>query len=199
MKITYTTKHDSLSDVQKAFRELDGKKIQVGVFGEKAWLAGVHEFGCVITPGKSKYLTVPCSPKAKGKRAGDFKDLFYLESKQGTKFLARPVGKDKFEVLFVLMTSVKIPERAFLRTGYDNNISRVLASAENILKSVINGKFSVEKYLSAVGNQLASKVKDDARDLSHPALGWMTTATKGSDNPLVDTGEMIRSITYKVE
>lgn len=196
--VRWTTKVDHIPRMQKNLKELNGKKVQVGVFGEKAWLAGIHEYGCVITPGNAKYLTVPCNPKAKGKKASDFKDLFYAESKTGTKFLAIPRGKDSFEIMFILMTKVVIPERAFLRKGYDNNADKVVNSKENILKRVIGGNFNVETYLCKLGEQLASKIKKDARDLNNPFNSWTTEKTKGSSNPLVDTGEMIRSITYKV-
>lgn len=199
MGIKWKTKTDHIPEMQKNIKQLNGKKVQVGVFGEKAWLAGIHEFGCVITPGRAKFLTVPCNPKAKGRKAGDFKDLFYVESKSGTKFLALPKGEKEFEVMFVLMSKVTIPERAFLRKGYDNNAVNAIKSQDKLLKKVLQGDFSVETYLGKLGEQLASKIKNDAVDLKDPDNNWTTTTTKGSGNPLVDTGEMIRGLTYRVE
>lgn len=198
MGAKWTTKVDHIPNMQKNIKKLNGKKVQVGVFGEKAWLAGIHEYGCVITPSK-KYLTVPCNPKAKGKKAKDFKDLFYVESKTGSKFLAVPKGKDSFEIMFILMTKVVIPERAFLRKGYDNHVDKVVNGKMNQLKQTIGGNISVETYLAKLGEQLASKIKMDAMDFKDPSNNWTTTETKKSSNPLIDTGDMIRSITYKVE
>lgn len=198
MGVKWKTKVDHIPNMQKNIKELNGKKVQVGVFGEKAWLAGIHEYGCVITPSK-KYLTVPCHPKAKGKKASDFKDLFYVESKSGTKFLAVPKGRDSFEVMYILMTRVVIPERAFLRKGHDENVDAVLKKAGKIVNMYLDGKISETLVCKYLGQQMASKIKLSARDLKDPSNNWTTTNTKKSSNPLVDTGEMIRSITYKVE
>lgn len=198
MGVKWTTKVDHIPQMQRNIKQLNGKKVQVGVFGEKAWLAGIHEYGCVITPGNAKYLTVPCSPKAKGKKASDFPDLFYCESKKGTKMLARKKGKG-IEVIFLLMDKVVIPERAFLRKGHDENVDAVLKKAGKVVNMYLDGKISETLACKYLGQQMASKIKLSARDLKDPSNNWTTTKTKKSSNPLVDTGEMIRSITYKVE
>lgn len=198
MAIKWTIKVNQIPKIEQSIEQLNGKKVKIGVFGEQAWLAAIHEHGCVITPTK-QYLTVPCSPKAKGKHAGDFPNLFCGTSKSGTKFLAIPKGQKDFEVLFILMKRVVIPERAFLRKGFDNHAEKIINKNENLLKNVLGGNLAVESYLNQIGMQLASKIKTDARDLSSPPNSSLTVAVKGSSNPLVDTGEMIRSIKHEVE
>lgn len=197
MGVKWRTKVDHIPNMQKNIKELNGKKVQVGVFGEKAWLAGIHEYGCVITPSNAKYLTVPCSPKAKGKKASDFPDLFYCENKKGTKMLARKKGKG-IEVIFLLMDKVVIPERAFLRKGYDNNANMAIKKTDSVLDKVLVGKFNVETYLETLGRELANKIQLDARKIE-PFNSSLSLKVKGRGNPLHDTGEMISSITYKVE
>lgn len=199
MRVKLIHKKDFLSQMQVTIHKLQGKKVNIGVFGEQAWLAGIHEYGCEITPKNTKYLTVPCHPKAKGKRASDFPDLFFMESKKGTKFLARPKGKNSIEIMFVLMTSVKIPERAFLRTGHDNSIDDILKKSEQIVNECLDGKISEKLLLKYIGLQMASAIKDSARDLQNPVNHWTTQTTKGSSNLLIDTGDMIGAITYKVD
>lgn len=59
MAVKYKTIKDSLPSTKKALELLDGKAIQVGVlYGEHAWLAGIHEHGCKIpvTPKMRAYL-----------------------------------------------------------------------------------------------------------------------------------------------
>lgn len=195
----WTTKKNKFPQMKTELENLNGSKVTIGVFGEQAWLAGIHEYGCVITPKNAKYLTVPCNPKAKGKKAGEFPDLFFYESESGTKFLARPKGKDGIEILYILMSKVQIPERAFLRGGHDANIDEVLKKMGRQVNQVLSGKMSANQLLQAAGLLLSSAIKDYARDLNSPPNHWATTETKTSDNPLVDTGEMIRALTYKVE
>lgn len=194
------TVKNKIPEMVKALEAINGRKIEVGVFdGENAWLAGIHEYGCEIRPKNAKYLTVPVSPKAKGKKAGDFNDLYFIEDKDGDKFLARDKGKNEIEILFWLTDYVKIPERSFLRTGFDKNIDSVNKTVDKMMKSLLNGNLSEDEFCNIIGQTLSSKIKTYARDLSSPANARVTTEVKGSSNPLVDTGQMIRSITWRVE
>lgn len=199
MGVQWKTKKNKFPEMERAAVQLNGRRVNVGVYGEQAWLAGIHEYGCDIVPKKAKYLTVPCNPKAKGKRARDFKNLFFVQAKSGEKFLARPVGKDRFEVMFWLTRKVHIPERAFLRNGYDENIDRICQHTETMLPSVLSGKMKVQNLCKSLGLELSSAIKDYARNLQDPPDTWATIETKGSSNPLVDTGDMIGSITYEVQ
>ena len=58
---------------------------------------------------------------------------------------------------------------------------------------------SVEQYAELVGLQPKGKIQDYAVNLRSPANHGFTVAQKGSSNPLVDTGQLINSITYEVE
>lgn len=92
-----------------------------------------------------------------------------------------------------------IPERAFLRGGFDENSEKVIASAEAAVAKVIDGSMSDEKLLEFIGLQLATAIKKYAVDLREPPNSSFTTKKKGSSNPLVDTGDMINGITFEVE
>ena len=96
-------------------------------------------------------------------------------------------------------TVITIPERSFLRAGYDQNIDSVIKEAEGMLPDVMLGTMSVEEYAKAVGLTLAGAIKEYAVDLRDPPNSGMTVERKGSSNPLVDTGSMIDGITYEVE
>lgn len=199
MSVKWESKKNKFPDMQASIKNMKNKTIKTGCFGEHAWLAGIHEYGCVITPGSGRYLTIPCNPKAKGRRAREFSDLFFLESESGVKFLARLKGKDGFEIMYTLVTKVIIPERAFLRNGHDENIKAVLKQAGKLTCDVLHGKMKEVDCMKTIGIKMSSAIKDSARDLSSPQNHWTTIETKRSSNPLVDTGDMIGSITYKIE
>lgn len=94
-------------------------------------------------------------------------------------------------------THIRIPERSFLRTGYDQNRDKVMENAQKALADVADGRMSANALYSAVGLDLASKIKDYARDLDSPANHPFTTDRKGSSNPLVDSGDLIGGITWR--
>ena len=96
-------------------------------------------------------------------------------------------------------THITIPERAFLRNGYDENKDDIIAKAEAILGDVIGGKMSANQLFELIGLLMKSRIQDYARDLDSPPNHPYTVERKGSANPLVDTGDMIGAIDYKVE
>ena len=94
---------------------------------------------------------------------------------------------------------ITIPERSFLRTGHDENADRVLKQTERALSQVVAGKMSVDDMLDLYGQQMATAIKTYMRNLSSPANHPYTVKQKGSSNPLIDTGGMVESITWKKE
>lgn len=96
-------------------------------------------------------------------------------------------------------TEIKIPERSFLRTGHDINADRVMEQTARAISQVVAGKLSVDDMLDLCGQQFATAIKKYMRDLSTPPNHPFTIEQKGSSNPLVDTGHMVESITWKKE
>ena len=94
-------------------------------------------------------------------------------------------------------THIHIPERSFLRTGYDQNIDDVKKKAALLIGEVAKGHMTARGCMQAVGMDLASKIKDYARDLDSPPNHPFTVEQKGSSNPLVDTGDMIGGISWR--
>lgn len=164
MKVKWSTKKNQFPKMQQALAELNGKKVQVGVFGENAWKAGIHEYGCKIevTDAMRAYLH----------KQG-------LHLKESTKVIT-------------------IPERAFLRNGYDEGRDDVIKDAEDIMGEVLSGNIPVEMFLGQVGEWMVSYIRDYATELDSPPNHPFTVDQKGSSNPLVDTGDMIASISYEV-
>lgn len=94
-------------------------------------------------------------------------------------------------------THIHIPERSFLRTGFDTHKDNVAKKAGKMLADVASGKMSAEAVYMGVGTELASKIKDYAVDLGAPGNHPFTTERKGSSNPLVDSGDMIGGISWR--
>lgn len=151
--------------MEAAANVINGKKIKVGVKGEQAWLASIHEYGCTIqiTPKMRAWLH----------RNG-------LHVKDST-------------------TQIVIPERAFLRTGFDENHNEVISRVENVLPLLLAGSIDENTFYNLIGTLLRDKIKDYAVELNSPPNHQFTIDRKGSSNPLVDTGDMINSIEFEVE
>ena len=94
-------------------------------------------------------------------------------------------------------TEIVIPERSFLRSGHDANIDRVLEQTDRALSAVLAGKMDVDDMLDLCGQQLATAIKKYMRDLSDPPKHPFTLDQTGSSNPLIVTGGLLESITWK--
>lgn len=94
-------------------------------------------------------------------------------------------------------THIRIPERSFLRSGYDESRDKVIKHAGMMMSDVLGGQMAAEALFKGVGLELSSAIKDYARDLDSPANHPFTTDRKGSSNPLVDTSNLIGGITWR--
>lgn len=95
-------------------------------------------------------------------------------------------------------TTITIPERSFLRSGFDENHKKVAKDSEPMVSAMLGGKMTVQAGAGAIGQQLADAIKKYARDLRSPANHPFTVDQKGSSNPLVDTGSLIGAITFEI-
>lgn len=87
-------------------------------------------------------------------------------------------------------TEIHIPERSFLRTGYDTNISDVLNETDRLIEFVSGGKMSADEFCKTVGLLLSDRIKEYATQLDSPAKHPFTLQRNGGKaNPLVDSGE----------
>ena len=92
---------------------------------------------------------------------------------------------------------IRIPERSFLRTGYDENVDDVAKRAGMLIAKVVDGSISDDDLLNEIGRILSTKIKEYAANLSSPPNSSYTVEQKGSSNPLVDSGSMIEGITWR--
>ena len=93
---------------------------------------------------------------------------------------------------------ITIPERSFLRAGFDAHISDVNSLADQLIAALADGTIDADTVLEAVGTQLEGDIKEYATALRDPANHPFTVEQKSSSNPLVDTGAMIGAITHRV-
>lgn len=202
---------NNIPRLTKVLKQLGKKEIKVGVFGEDSYknggdadmvtIARVHEFGMTIKAKNAKWLTIPLIPKAKGKRAGDFGDelFFYKQDGDDYAFLAREVGKNQIENVFLLVKSVEIPERSFLRSGYDENVDKITDKIETLLNDVFNFNINPDIFLDMVGMEFAGLIQKHMKQITTPPNSEVTTGVKRSSNPLQDTGRLIGSIRHEVD
>ena len=122
-------------------------EIHVGILGsaggELLKIAAVHEFGATIHPRNAKNLAIPLSPRARARSPRDFDDLWTYDNGED-RFLVRDKGETGLEFLYLLLPSVTIPERSFIRAGYDGNKDLLATACENAVRRVVLGELTAE-------------------------------------------------------
>lgn len=91
-----------------------------------------------------------------------------------------------------------IPERSFLRATLDEQDAAYREATADAIRGVLDGKRSAKVALERLGLRVVRDVQGRIRAGIDPALAPSTIAKKGSSKPLIDTGRLLRSITYQV-
>lgn len=92
-----------------------------------------------------------------------------------------------------------IPERSFIRGGYDKYINKTADKIEALLPHVISLALDSNAFLDAIGMDLASHLKKYMNELDNPPNSDMTVQRKSSSNPLIDSGRLRSAIKHEVE
>lgn len=93
-----------------------------------------------------------------------------------------------------------IPARSFLRSTLDKNAQEYRQLARALLGQVMQRKTTARQALDLLGMKAAADVKRGITEGEGipPPLAASTIARKGSSRPLVDTGQLVASITWRV-
>lgn len=94
---------------------------------------------------------------------------------------------------------ITIPERSFLRGGFDNCKDEVANKAAMVVPLVLNGEMNEDTAINLIGTLFRDRIKDYTVSLNSPPNHPFTIEHKNSSNPLVDTGDLVNSISYEVE
>ena len=182
---------------------LAGAEIHVGILGsadsELLRIAAVHEFGATIHPRNAKNLAIPLRPDMKGKSPRDVEGAFFLDNGEN-RFICRKKGKkgDQLDFLFLLLPSVTIPERSFIRASYDGNKDVLAKACENAVRRLILGELTADQACHNIGTAAVAIVKRYMRTVQPPKSSLTLASAPGKTAPLVQTGRLRDSITYEV-
>lgn len=91
-----------------------------------------------------------------------------------------------------------IPERSFIRSNDRKNKDKYKKMIQNGMIKVLKGELEPFQVLGLVGEQVTSDIKGGITAGLKPDLDPKTIERKGSSKPLIDTGQLLNSITYKV-
>ena len=183
-------------------------EIHVGILssadGELLKIARVHEFGATIRPKNAKNLAIPLRPDMKGKSPKEVEGAIYIDNGEN-RFICRKVGggkkegPERLEFLFLLLPKVTIPERSFLRAGYDGNKDSLAAACQNAVRRVIFGELTADQACHNIGVAAVGMIKRYMHTIQPPKSSLTLQSSPGKTATLVQSGRLQNSITYEVK
>lgn len=160
---------DNTKTLLKALKAIDKQQIKVGLFGS-------DDSELVMIGSVHEYgADIPVTPKMRAWFAYNGYPL-----KAST-------------------TTIAIPERSWLRTGYDENIDNIAKKVEQMLPSVLENSVDPLAFMDAIGLEFAGMIQKKMRAIRSPANSSMTVERKGSSNPLIDSGRLVGAIRHELE
>lgn len=202
-----------LRKVKAEMEALNKLRIKVGIQGdadsELLMIANVHEYGATITAKNARNLCIPIHKDSYDKSPRDFQDLFFIRSKDGYLFgVTAKKGRKNTEnannlnFLFLLLPSVTIPERSFIRAGFDHNKEALAQIVQEAVADIYQGKTTARQAAEWIGGQavgLIQQFMSEAGNFTPKGSIQRERAPSYADSPLMVTGWLRNSITRKVE
>lgn len=228
MRVLRDTVRPELERIKRELEALRSLTVHVGIMGDSGsdilMIAHVHEYGATITAKNVKNLTIPLTKAAR--EAGSpraFNDLEWIPGKQpGVSFLARKRkrkargGKehrevtstvkarsdydpDDYEWLFMLVHSINVPERSFIRASFDAGREELSQYCRDAVAGIIRKGWTAQEAADYVGRMASEMTRQYMNGGLSPPKSRITKLTTTQEQPLYDTGRLIGSISYKVE
>ena len=202
-----------LKKVRDEMELLGRLRIKVGIQGDAdsdiLTIARVHEYGATITAKSAKNLCIPINKQSYDKSPRDFPGLFFITSEAGYVFgvvekqrKRKKKGGDDLVFLFLLLPSVTIPERSFIRAGYDANKDRLTEIVQAEVAEIYQGRQTARGAAEWIGGKAVELIQQYMEEASHFAPKGSIQRDRApsyADKPLTVTGRLRNSITFKVE
>ena len=211
-----------LRRIRAELARLNACTIHVGIQGdadsEILTIARVHEFGATITPKNAKNLCIPIHKESYDKSPRDFPDLFFIRSSGGyllgveedkTRRRKKSSAHDDYGVddkqlklLFLLLPSVTIPERSFIRAGFDANCEKLAEVCQSQVAAIIHGRKTADQAAEWIGGKAVDFIHEfmsESGNFTPKGRIQKERAPSRANSPLTVTKRMFNSITWKVE
>lgn len=211
-----------LRRVKAELEKLNGMKIKIGIQGggtnikkqrvtadaDLLTIARVHEYGATIT-ASGKNLCIPIHKDSYDKSPRDFQDLFFIRSEEGYLYgvVAKKGRRDKdnpnnLKFLFLLLPSVTIPERSFIRAGFDHNKNKLAEIVQKEVALIWQGQQTAEGAAEWIGGQAVGLIYEfmtNASNFKPKGKIQRERYPSYADSPLAVTERLRNSITWEVE
>lgn len=144
-------------------------------------IAAVHEFRRNDSPAERQESGDPAAAGHEGQKpTRSSRAAFFLDNGEN-RFICRKKGKkgDQLDFLFLLLPSVTIPERSFIRASYDGNKDVLAKACENAVRRLILGELTADQACHNIGTAAVAIVKRYMRTVQPPKSSLTLASARG--------------------
>lgn len=213
MKILKDTFRPEMARIKRELEALRGLTVHIGIMGDAGsdllMIAGVHEYGATIHAKNVKHLSIPLTKEAKDAGSPrNIQGLEFIPISKGYGYLvrlkpskknAKEYSPDNYDWLFMLVESVEIPERSFIRASYDTGLKKLEDICKEATDSIIRKGWTAQEAADFIGKWALEMTRNYFDTELTPEKSATTMLTTEQKQPLFDTGRLYNSITYRVE
>lgn len=226
MRVLRDTVRPELERIRRELAALRSLEIHVGIMGSSGsdllMIAHVHEYGATITAKNVRNLTIPLTNEAKEASPRSFNNLEWIPGRQpGVSFLARrrtrkarskghrevtnsisthsDYDPDDYDWLYMLVHSVNIPERSFIRASFDDGREKLSQYCREAVDNIVRNGWTAQQAADYVGRLAVDMTRQFMNAGLDPPKHRITKLTTTQQQPLYDTGRLIGSIAYEVK
>ena len=165
---------NNVDELIRVLNELERLSVEIGILGESSQLGDTNMLK--IAAVHEFGIRIKVTPKMRAWFA----------------YQGFPMKKETIEI--------NIPERSFIRSGWDKHVNEISRKIDGMLQSVFDLRMSPEAFYNSIGGEVAGLLQTYMTDLKNPALSTMTVTRRknNSSNPLIDSGDLSQRITWKV-
>lgn len=91
-----------------------------------------------------------------------------------------------------------VPERSFIRAWFDENEDACGRAVVAMMRAVLAGRYTSKQAVELLAQRFVAEIQRRMAQGIPPPNAPSTVAAKGSDKPLIDTGQLRSSISYLV-
>ena len=95
--------------------------------------------------------------------------------------------------------TANIQPRPFLRQSVDNNTAKINSMCKAQVKGIASGQKTAKDALQALGVMQKALIQSSIRDGDFTPNADATIEKKGSDKPLIDSGQMRQSVNFTIK
>lgn len=92
----------------------------------------------------------------------------------------------------------KAPARSFVRSTHDSKKRDWANKMTRDFNDLLEGRVDPSQLLENVGSEASQDIRNTAVNMTDPPNAPSTIRKKGFDDPLVETGQMVNAINYKI-